>query len=365
MVCFVCQKQATMSRIQKRSRQTPPFYECEHVLPPPQEGTPKFVIGDLDHDFMQVTIGRQLRRYTQSGMQEFLQDLTLEQHGVVVDTMKQMKAAVSGYNVLLVKTARNTKDEPSYRKITKLQFAYQRLNNEFNNAINRMKSAGTRHFMPKQVPGDAMEENADDIQENEYEIAGMGAGAHVIGIEGEIPFKEIQPPPPLIPHPLDAQKKPKREYEPNYGDSKEESDYAASLNDRDMYAYLGQKLGLQNEADLVESQGQVSAAEAAVVEWQGKVSAAEAAVVESKGQVSAAETAVVEWQGKVSAAEAALVESKGQVSAAETALVQSQGQVSAAEVALVESHRKSEEAKRLVLVAKNSLQYQEVLMKQK
>ena len=182
-----------------------------------------------------------------------------------------------------------------------------------------------------------MEENADEIQENEDEIAGMGAGAHVIGIEGEIPFKEIQPPPPLIPHPLDAHNTPKREYEPNYGDSKEESDYAASLNDREMYAYLGQKLGLKNEADLVESQGQVSAAEAAVVEWQGKVSAAEAALVESKGQVSAAETA----------------------------LVQSQGQVSAAEVALVESQRKSEEAKRLLLVAKNSLQYQEVLMKQK
>jgi len=340
---------------------TPPFYECPITVPPPQEGTPKFVIGDLDHDFMKVTIGRQLRRYTQSGMEEFLQDMTFEQHGVVVDTMKQTKAAVSGYNMLLVKTARNCQDEPIHRKITKLQFAYQRLHKEFTNAINRMKSAGTRHFMPKQVPGDAMEENADEIQENEDEIAGMGAGAHVIGIEGQIPFQVIQPPPPLFPHPLDAHNTPKREYEPNYGDSKQESAYAARLSDEERYAYLGKKLGVKKEgavvqsqgevsaaeAALVQSQGQVSAAEAALVQSQRQVSAAEAALVQSQGQVSAAEAALVQSQRQVSAAEAALVQSQEQVSAAEAALVQSQRQVSAAEAALVESQRKLEEAKRL------------------
>jgi len=320
MVCFVCQKQATMSRMKARSSQTPPFHECPITVPPPQEGTPKFVIGDLDHEFIKETMARQLRRFTPSGMEEYLQDMTFEEHGVVVDTMKQTKAAVSAYNILLVKTARNTKDETIYKKITTMQFAYQRLHTEFTNAINRMKSAGTRHFMPKQVPGDAMEENADDIQENADEIAGMGGGVQVLGIVVPGVVQEVQPPPPTNPHPDDVKVVHKRKYEPNFGDSMEEGTYKASLDELGMFEYLTKKFA--HKADL---------------EKEDKIRKLDAAVQEQKMASQEVE------QKKV--------------------------QVSAAEVAVVESQEKLEEAKRLLSVAdsnlekaKNSLEYQQLLM---
>jgi len=295
---------------------TPPFYECLITVPPPQEGTPKFVIGDLDHEFMKGSIASQLRRYTTSGMEEYLQDMTFEQHGVVVDTMKQTKAAVSGYNILLVKTARNCKDEPIHRKITKLQFTYQRLHTEFTNAINRMKNAGSKHF------GQGEEMAALGVVP-----AGVGDGVQVLGIVSP----EVQPAPPTAQHPDDVKEEKKRKYVSDFSDSKEEVD-AEDFTDLQMYEYLGKKLARKAE-----------------LEKEFNIIKLEAALVESQGQVSAAEDAL-------STAEAARVQSQGQVSAAEAALVQSQGQVSAAEAALVQSKGKLEEAHSNLGKAKKGLE---------
>ena len=318
------------SRKKAPSRKKPAFSEFEYVLPPRQDGMPQFEVGDVPKKQLDDSVALCLRKYTPIGVEELLKCKTLPEHEKHMLFMKSMKDAINDHKEALKKAVAKCKDAVMDEKISKSLFTYKMLSLEFDNAIKRMKSAGERRFekggevaalgdVPAGV-GVGFQVIGNVSPDVTPPPAGVGGGVQVLGIVVPGVVQEVQPPPPTNPHPDDVKVVHKRKYEPNFGDSMEEGTYKASLDELGMFEYLTKKFA--HKADL---------------EKEDKIRKLDAAVQEQKMASQEVE------QNKV--------------------------QVSAAEVAVVESKAKLEEAKRLLSVAdsnlkkaKNSLEYQQLLM---